>query len=301
MKQNIMNKLLKSSLLFLSIVLVFIFVFLIPSILLPVSDKLMKMLNPDEMKLFFPLLLVLAFYISFPYWLLIHNTDQKKKVFFLRLSLANIIVYPLMGLIELLFWNDAFKGIETNEYIKIFYRFVITFTLFSVYLAIICKNKTPNGDHKKTRENFKPIANKILLISIIYFIIYNLFGYFVAWQFEATRYFYTGSTELKSFSLIILQNISDLKFVVVHIFRGILFGIAGYIFYSLLTCSRNKTLVVMALFFGGFGFQIVLPNPLFPETVRISHYIETTLSMLVFGAVAGYIFSYKNKHSVNNI
>ena len=286
-----MNKLLKSSLLFLSIVLVFIFVFLIPSILLPVSDKLMKMLNPDEMKLFFPLLLVLAFYISFPYWLLIHNTDQKRNILFLRLSLANLIVYPLMGLIELLFWNNAFKGIESNEYIKIFYRFVITFTLFSAYLAIIYKNTTPNGDHKKTRENFKSIANKILLISIIYFMIYNLFGYFVAWQFEATRYFYTGSTELKSFSLIILQNISDLK----------LFGIAGYIFYSLLTCSRNKTLVIMALFFGGFGFQIVLPNPLFPETVRISHYIETTLSMLVFGAVAGYIFSCKNKHSVNNI
>jgi hypothetical protein len=56
----------------------------------------------------------------------------------------------------------------------------------------------------------------------------------------------------------------------------------------------------MALIFGGFGFQIILPNPLFPEMVRISHFIETTLSMLVFGLVAGYVFSYKNKKIVNN-
>jgi hypothetical protein len=51
----------------------------------------------------------------------------------------------------------------------------------------------------------------------------------------------------------------------------------------------------MSLIFGGFGFQIVLPNPLLPEMVRISHFIETTTSMLLFGAVVGLIFSYKKR------
>lgn len=295
-----MHKRLKSSLLFLSIVLVFIFVFLIPNILIPVSDKLVKMVNTDEMKLFFPLLLLLAFYISFSYWLLINNTDQKKITLFLKLSLANLIVYPLMGLLELLFWRNAFKGIETCEFIKIFYRSVLTFILFSAFLATISKKTILNRDHCETKENYIRIAKKILLISIIYFIIYNIFGYFVAWQFEVTRSFYTGSIEMKGFFSIVLKNISDPKFVFVQIFRGMLFGIAGHIFYTLITCSRNKSLLIMALIFGGFGFQIILPNPLFPEMVRISHFIETTLSMIFFGVITSYIFSYKNKHIVNN-
>jgi hypothetical protein len=295
-----MKNLLKSSLLLLSIVFVYIFLFMIPTILIPVSDKLLKMLNPDEMKLFFPLLLLLAFYISFSYWLLINNTDQKKITLFLKLLLVNFIMYPLMTLLESLFWSDAFKGIETSEFIRIFYRFVITFTLFSAFLTIISKKTPVTEEHRKTKENYKRIGYKILLISLICFVIYNLFGYFVAWQFEDTRSFYTGSTEIKGFFSAMLQNISDPKFVIAHIFRGILFGIAGYFLYTLLSCSRNKTLLIMALIFGGFGFQIILPNPLFPEMVRISHFIETTLSMLVFGVVVGYVFSYRNKHVANN-
>jgi len=288
-----MNKTLKSSLLFLSIVLVFIAVFIFPSIALPISDQLLKMMKPDEMKFFFPLLLLLAFYISFSYWLLIQHTNQNKTFLFLKLSLANFILYPLMGFSELLFWSNAFKGIETIEFIKIFYRFVLTFVLFSSYLAIISKRTTSSADQRKTSKSFKQIMIKILLLSVIYFMIYNLFGYFVAWQFEATRVFYSGSTEMKGFLSVMLQNLSDLKFLFFQIFRGMLFGIAGYIFYSFLNCSRNKSLLIMALIFGGFGFQIILPNPLFPEMVRISHFIETTSSMLVFGAIAAYIFSRK--------
>jgi hypothetical protein len=208
-------------------------------------------------------------------------------------------MYPLMTLLESLFWSDAFKGIETSEFIRIFYRFVITFTLFSAFLTIISKKTPVSEEHRRTKENYKRIVYKILSISLIYFVIYNLFGYFVAWQFEDTRSFYTGSTEIKGFFSAMLQNISDPKFVIAHIFRGILFGIAGYFLYTLLSCSRNKTLFIMALIFGGFGFQIILPNPLFPEMVRISHFIETTLSMLVFGFVVGYVFSYKNKQNVN--
>jgi hypothetical protein len=288
---------LKSSLLFLSVVLVFIIVFILPSILIPVSDQVIKMMKPDEMKLFFPLLLLLALYISFSYWLLIKNTDQKKTSLFLKLSLANIILFPLMGLSELLFWGDAFKGIETSEFFKIFYRFVLTFVLFSAYLTFIYRKPRPPENTLTTRINLKQIANKILLISLIYYVLYNLFGYFVAWQFEATRLFYSGNTELKGFFSVMLQNISNPKFVIVQIVRGMFFGIAGYVFYSLLSYSGNKRLVIMALIFGGFGFQIVLPNPMFPDIVRISHFIETTSSMLIFGAIAAYIFSYKNSDS----
>ncbi len=147
---------------------------------------------------------------------------------------------------------------------------------------------------KKSTDGYKKVAQKILVISIAYFFIYNFFGYFVAWQFEATRVFYSGSSEIKGFFSAMIQNISDPIFVLVHIFRGMLFGFAGYIFYTLLNCSRTKTIIIMAMIFGGFGFQIILPNPIFPTLVRISHFLETTISMLFFGGLVGYVFSYKS-------
>lgn len=202
-------------------------------------------------------------------------------------------MYPLMGLLESLFWADAFKGVDVSEFIDVFLRFVFTFTLFSGYLAIIAKRKVSSVQASKQTINYKQTAVKILFTGLAYFVIYNLFGYFIAWQFEATRAFYTGSAENIGFFPSMLQNVSDPVFVLVHTFRGMLFGITGLIFYNILNCSTPKKILIMALLFGGFGFQIVLPNPLLPEMVRISHFIETTSSMLVFGAVVGLIFGYK--------
>jgi len=277
-----------------SVFLIFILLFIIPTVFIPVSPSLLEKINPEEMKLFFPLLLLLALYTTSTYWLQIKNSNQKKMMLFLKLALANFLLYPLMGFIESLFWLDSLKVIDRDEIMKVFFRFLITFTLFSAYLSMI-SNKTTIGHIKdKISIDYKLISQKILLIAVIYIIIYNLFGYFIAWQFEATRIYYTGSSELKGFFTMLFQNFSDLKFVIVHFLRGILFGIVGYIFYFLLECSESKKMLILSLIFGGFGFQIILPNPVFPEMVRISHFIETTTSMMIFGLIVGFIFSYQN-------
>jgi hypothetical protein len=276
---------------YLSVFLIFIFLFIFPTILIPVSPSLLEKINPEEMKLFFPLLILLALYTASAYWLLIKNSNQKKMLLFIKLALANFLLYPLMGFIESFFWLDSLKVVGRDEIVSVFFRFLITFTLFSAYLSMISKKNTIADIKDERSINYKLISQKILLIAVIYIIIYNLFGYFVAWQFEATRIYYTGHSELKGFFTMLFQNFSDLKFVIVHFFRGILFGIAGYLFYTLLECSKSKKLLILALIFGGFGFQIILPNPVFPEMVRISHFVETTSSMMVFGLIVGFIFS----------
>lgn len=285
---------------YLSVFLIFILLFIIPTVLIPVSPSLLEKINPEEMKLFFPLLLLLALYTTSAYWLLIKNSNQKKMLLFIKLALANFLLYPLMGFIESFFWLDSLKVIGRDEIVSVFFRFLITFTLFSAYLSMISKKNEIANIKDKTSINYKLISQKIILIAVIYIIIYNLFGYFVAWQFEATRIYYTGHSELKGFFTMLFQNFSDLKFVIVHFFRGILFGLAGYIFYNLLECSKSKKLLILALIFGGFGFQIVLPNPIFPEMVRISHFIETTSSMMIFGLIVGFIFSYQKGKILTN-
>lgn len=285
---------------YLLVFLIFIFLFIIPTTLIPVSPSLLEKINPEEMKQFFPLLLILALYTTSAYWLLIKNVNEKKMLLFIKLAMANFLLYPLMGFIESFFWLDSLKVVDRDEIVRVFFRFLITFTLFSAYLSIISKKNTIAEIKDEASINYKVISQKILLIAVIYLIIYNLFGYFVAWQFEATRIYYTGHSELKGFFAMVIQNFSDLKFVIVHFFRGILFGLAGYIFYTLLDCSKPKKLFILALIFGGFGFQIILPNPVFPEMVRISHFIETTSSMIIFGLIVGFIFSYQKDKILTN-
>lgn len=293
-----MKKMLKSSLLFVSIAIIFVLVFMIPPVLIPVSDTMLEMLNPEEMKWFFPLMLVLAFYVSVTFWLFLNNMKpEKKSKVFITLSIAFFLMYALMGFLESVYWGYAFKGVETSEFVRILIRFTITFTLFSGFLALVSKKGNTLKFQHVEKINLKQMAIKLSIISVIYYVIYNLFGYFVAFQFEETRYFYTGNYELEGFLSSMYQNISNPAFVGIHLFRGVLFGIAAWLFYSLLNCSRAKKIVILSLILGGFGFQIILPNPLLPEIVRISHFLETTSSMLVFGALAGYVLSGKSKET----
>lgn len=284
-----------------SVFLIFIFLFIVPTIFIPVSPSLLEKINPEEMKLFFPLLLLLALYTTSAYWLLIKNSNQNKLLLFIKLTIANFLLYPLMGFIESFFWLDSLGVVKGDEIFNVFFRFLITFTLFSAYLIIFSKKINIIDIKNESLTSYKLISLKIFLLAFIYIIIYNFFGYFIAWQFEATRIYYTGNSELKGFLSMLSQNFSDLKFVIVHLFRGILFGLSGYIFYSLLECSNIKKLLILSLLFGGFGFQIILPNPVFPETVRLSHFIETTSSMMIFGLIVGIVFSYqKDKLLLNN-
>ncbi|WP_338357958.1 hypothetical protein [Yeosuana marina] len=293
-----MKKNLISAIQLISVVLIFILLFITPTVIIPVSKSLLERINPKEMELFFPLLLLFALYISYSYWLLIKNTNQSKLKVFVKLATATFLLFPLMGFVESVFWLDSLNVVDHNEYGKIFFRYFITFILFSAYLSLLYKQNNTTDQDGNNLLNFKLLIQRLLLIGIIYIFIYNLFGYFVAWQFEATRIYYTGTSELKSFFTMISLNLSDPKFVIVHFLRGILFGLSGYIYYTMLNCSKFKMMIILALIFGGFGFQIILPNPIFPEMVRISHFIETTTSMIGFGMIVIYIFDHgKNKTS----
>lgn len=65
-----------------STALVFALLFIIPTMLIPVSEDLLKSINPEEMRLFFPLLLIVSLYISVTYYLLLKNTEKNRTTLF---------------------------------------------------------------------------------------------------------------------------------------------------------------------------------------------------------------------------
>ena len=271
--------------------MVFIVLFIFPTILLPVSEAVRNRISTEEMQGFLPLLLLFALYVSVSYYLLLLHRRQSGMALVLPLFTAHFLMYPLMGLLESLFWGDAFKEVSVNEFILVFLRFCITFSAFSIFLAWLSRSVTKQNKPDVFNWHILPAAPKILLMATLYFVLYNLFGYFIAWQFEATRIFYSGSARDAGFIASMAENTSNPSFVAVHFFRGLLFGVVAWLFHQMLGCSQRKKILIMALLFGGFGFQIILPNPFFPATVRIAHFIETTSSMLLFGALSAMLLN----------
>lgn len=287
-----MKSLLKNLGQILAVSFMYMLFFMIPTIIVPPSAELNSRLNAEEMQLFFPLLFIYSTYTGITYWLVRQHLAGEKIKLFLWFTLVHLIIFPLMGLLEAIYWYDAFSYISKNDFMRIAIRFKITYTLFSAFLVFTNKSTAIKSIYLNLN---KTLLLKIGFIAINYYLIYNIFGYYVAWQFEETRVFYSGSAEMISFLESFVQNTSDLGFVGMHLFRGLLFGFAAYLFLNLINATRLQNQIILTLVFGGFGFQILLPNPVFPEVVRISHFLETTSSMLVFGWITAIILQWKQQ------
>ena len=119
-------------------------------------------------------------------------------------------------------------------------------------------------------------------------IIYFLAGYFIAWQFSEVRAYYTGSTAMDSFVSIMKGNItSGLYFF--QIFRGLIWIAIGYLVLISVEGSARKKGIILGLLFSVISSsQLLLPNPIMPEMVRIAHLIETSTSNLIWGFILAY-------------
>lgn len=154
------------------------------------------------------------------------------------------------------------------------------------------KEKTEkDGIDNKVFFPLKELIVKVLIIGFLYAIIYFLFGYFVAWQFEDLRIFYSGSPFKESFLEKLMTNVNENPVIYLfQVVRGILFGLfilpVVYLF-------RNKSkalLVSTILIYETTAICLIIPNALFPDSVRWGHFIEMSTSMLLFAFVTWFVY-----------
>jgi hypothetical protein len=119
-----------------------------------------------------------------------------------------------------------------------------------------------------------------------------MFGYFVAWQWEETRLYYTGATTIKPF----FNHFRDLflkedpLIVPFQLLRGALWaGLATLIVRAIEAERWEASLAVASTFAVLLALPLGLfPNPYMPPAVARSHFIETGSSMLLYGGIAGW-------------
>ena len=176
------------------------------------------------------------------------------------------------------------------------------FSLLAV--PILGKRK---GDPANTGVNSRLLmpksewAWKLAVIAICYLILYFSFGYFIAWRNPAVREYYGGS-ETGSFvgqMRMMMRETPWLPFF--QILRALLWtALALPVIRMMKGQWWEAGLAVGLLFAVVMNSQLLLPNPFMPETVRLSHLVETASSNFLFGWLIVWLLLRQHKPAPGN-
>jgi hypothetical protein len=194
--------------------------------------------------------------------------------------------------IETSYFVSAFPLLHENfEVYRLFLRGAITSAVFVLLVTLFT-----GGFSRKPRAatNFTVHAERFVKVgawlAAVYFILYILFGYYVAWQSQELRVFYAGPAELNSFADQILNTLmSKPEMPFFQYARGILWIVCLIPLFKGFTGGRVELLILSGLALALLPtMQLAFPNPLMPAGVSLGHFWETSLSTGLFGALCAW-------------
>lgn len=124
---------------------------------------------------------------------------------------------------------------------------------------------------------------RVWLAGLIFFCLYYLFGYYVAWQNPDLRAYY-GGTDPGSFFAQMQSVASNTPWMLpLQYLRGILWvGLGLLIIYSM-QGPRWQAGLACALLFSVPALYLLIPNPIMPDFPRVTHLVETLPYQFLFG------------------
>ncbi len=211
-----MKTILKFAFLFLA----FCFLFALPAVIFPVSVKY----NNSPGNSIFVLLVMLTDFIAVIYLL------KRLKLGGIRLFFSTLLIIwglqTFMTQTETWYFRKAMPALNNQELINFFIRPLLSMLVF-IPIAMQVFGKWKN-DQEPVHFNLKPYRKWIAVLPVVYVFIYFCFGYFVAWQFEAVRMYYSGTPVKLSFSeqlKITIQNTPSI--LIFQLLRGALWVFCG--------------------------------------------------------------------------
>jgi hypothetical protein len=240
-------------------------------------------------------------------------TPEEAAAIFLALLVisvlnSSVVAYMLvrsrwtgLKLIVTLWWllfgvTTLMSQIETFVFIRnlppgFLSRLVLTGAVFSAIfstLAVIVFGKLRSKDNEGTSQWWTQLSVndwivRLAIISVAYVIIYFTFGYFIAWQNPALVAYYGGSNS-GGFLDQMLRVIRKTPWLpLLQVGRALLWTALAIPVIRLMKGRWWEAGLAVALFFSVvMNTQLLLPNPLMPATVRMSHLIETATSNFLF-------------------
>ncbi len=127
-------------------------------------------------------------------------------------------------------------------------------------------------------------AVKLSLIAIAYLVIYFTFGYYIAWQNAAVRAYYGGSDPGSLLAQMTAVANDTPWLVPLQIARAFMWTAIAVPVIRMMKGERWEAGLAVALLFAVvMNSQLLLPNALMPQEVRMVHLVETAASNFLFG------------------
>jgi len=238
--------------------------------------------------------LVLAYPILRSRW---HGLKLIGAVFLVQFGVETFLTQ-----IESLYFNWAFQ-IEAGEMIRLISAGAVRALIFAPLAVWFLgrMRRREQSDKNTSSMNSPEWVWRFAGLTVLYPIVYFLFGYYVAWQWEETRLFYSGTRDI----LPLVTHFrgaftSDPYFIPFQLMRGALWTAFAMLIVNMMNAKRWESALAVALIFAGLlssGIGL-FPNPYMPPIVRQSHFYELMSSMLLFGGIAGWILYGKNQKNV---
>jgi hypothetical protein len=196
-----------------------------------------------------------------------------------------IIQFVLMQM-ESIFFGDGI-GIQNPQVASIIIAGFIMSTATVLFgVTIVNKmSREPKQRFTLVVNEWRPFVVPFLLLScIVYPLIYLTFGYYIAWQNENLRIFYTKSSELTSFFHQGAGSFADGLYFF-QILRAAIWVIATIPLVIMLRHLKGYYLLV-GLFTSLLpAAQLFIPNPYMPQEIAMIHFVETASSNFIWGAL----------------
>ncbi len=224
-----------------------------------------------------------SFLLSVLFWLTRNFTGITKTIGLF--GFCFIIQFVLMQM-ESFFFGDGI-GIQNPQVASIIIAGFITCTAtVLVGVAMVSKlSGEPKQPFALVVNEWRPFVVPFLLLScIVYPLIYLTFGYYIAWQNENLRIFYTKSSEMTSFFHQGAGSFADGLYFF-QILRAAIWVIATIPLVMMLRHLRGYYLIVGLVTSLLPAAQLFIPNPYMPQEIAMVHFVETASSNFIWGAL----------------
>lgn len=172
---------------------------------------------------------------------------------------------------------------------RLFLMGVLVTAPFSPLAVIILGKRkadtaTINEPNSRLLMPAKEWAWKLAVIAIAYMILYSTFGYFIAWKNPAIQAFYGGIDEGNFFAHMKAVFTTAPWLEPFQALRGVLWALFALPVIRMMKGRWQETAIAVGLLFAVLmNSQLLLPTPLMPEAVRMTHLIETASSNFILG------------------
>ena len=125
--------------------------------------------------------------------------------------------------------------------------------------------------------------SKLGLITLAYLIVYFTFGYFIAWKNATVRAYYGGNDPGSFITHVASLLRTEPLLFLLQVGRALLWAAIAVPVIKMMKGDWWESGLAVALVFAVMTSQLLLPNPLMPDEVRMVHLLETATSNFLFG------------------